>query len=160
MRLSVLSFLCALMLSSLGSVIAQSDVYIQINHKLDTDPFDFSVEHTNNLGDEFNVTRLEYYMSSITITHDGGIETVVPETWILANAGTFTNVYLGSFDITTLESVSFGIGVEGDYNHLDPASYPSEHPLAPKSPSMHWGWSPGYRFVAMEGSGGWFNPDL
>src|SRR5690606_31314969 len=28
------------------------------------------------------------------------------------------------------------------------------HPLGPKSPSMHWGWTAGYRFVAYEGSGG------
>ena len=27
-------------------------------------------------------------------------------------------------------------------------------PLAPKSPSMHWGWASGYRFVALEGKSG------
>jgi hypothetical protein len=28
------------------------------------------------------------------------------------------------------------------------------HPLAPKFPSMHWGWASGYRFVAIEGKSG------
>ena len=37
---------------------------------------------------------------------------------------------------------------------MDPASYPSSHPLAPKNPSMHWGWAAGYRFIAFEGFGG------
>lgn len=134
--------------------IAQSDVYFQINHKLDTEIFDFESTSVNNLGEEFNFTRLEYYLSSITLVHDGGIETLVPDTWILVDAGTFTNVYLGNFDVTNLESISFGVGVEEEVNHLDPTTYPSDHPLAPQAPAMQWGWAAGYRFVAMEGNAG------
>jgi len=61
---------------------------------------------------------------------------------------------LGNFSITTLEGVKFSVGVDPSVNNLDPASYPMSHPLAPKSPSMHWGWAAGYRFVAMEGKSG------
>jgi hypothetical protein len=53
-----------------------------------------------------------------------------------------------------LEKIQFSIGVDGAHNHLDPASYPSNHPLAPKNPTMHWGWTSGYRFIALEGFAG------
>ena len=64
------------------------------------------------------------------------------------------NAFLGSHDITTLESVRFGVG-RSEHNHLDPSAYPGDHPLAPQLPSMHWGWASRYfhRF-GMEGWAG------
>lgn len=108
----------------------------------------------NNMDHDFEVTRLEYYISGITIIHDNGTATPVPDTWILVNAASATEVELGSFPITEVEAIHFTIGVDPEHNHLDPASFPSSHPLAPKSPSMHWGWTAGYRFLALEGYGG------
>ena len=61
---------------------------------------------------------------------------------------------MGSHSITSIEGVNFHIGVDAGKNHADPASYNMSHPLAPKNPSMHWGWTSGYRFIAMEGKGG------
>ena len=71
---------------------------------------------------------------------------------ILVDANEATSIELGNFDITDVESIRFHIGVEEASNHLDPASYPNTYPLSPQFPSMHWGWSAGYRFVAMEGN--------
>ena len=133
---------------------AQTDVYFNINHLLGSTPFAFNTTATNNINQDFQVTRLQYYIAEIKLIHDGGTETVIPDFWILVDASSSTNQLLGNFNITNLESIEFGIGVEGAYNHLDPASYPVAHPLGPKSPSMHWGWSAGYRFLAMEGKSG------
>ncbi len=130
---------------------AQTDVYFSINHYLGSNPFAFDNAATNNFGNVFNVKRLEYYIAEIEIIHDGGQSTPVSDTWILVDAGTPVNQLLGSFNINQIEAIRFGIGVEYSHNHLDPSTYPSAHPLAPKSPSMHWGWTSGYRFVAMEG---------
>lgn len=147
-----IALLPAVLIGSL--TFGQSDVYLQINHQLGEVPFAFDTEVTNNLGDNFSVDRMEYYLSEITLVHDGGTETAVPDTWILVDGGVFTNVYLGSYELTTLEGIRFGVGVDAEHNHEDPSLYPSDHPLAPKSPSMHWGWAAGYRFVAMEGKSG------
>lgn len=108
----------------------------------------------NNMDHDFEVTRLEYYISGITIIHDNGTATSVPDTWILVNAASATEVYLGSFPVNEVEALHFTIGVDPEHNHLDPASFAPSHPLAPKSPSMHWGWTSGYRFLALEGNGG------
>lgn len=136
------------------SAKAQNDINLRINHFLGTKPFTFNTTATNNLDNDFQLQRFEYYISSIVITHDSGLTTAVPSKWILVDADSTTIEFLGNFPITTVESIQFSIGVEGASNHNDPALYASNHPLAPKSPSMHWGWSAGYRFVAMEGMTG------
>ncbi len=131
---------------------SQSNLILNINHKLGNSSFNFGQNATNNQGDVFGVTRLEYYIAEVKLTYDGGQDTTLQDFWILVNGGTTTNMPLGTFNISTLESVSFGIGVQSSINHLDPTAYPAAHPLSPKSPSMHWGWTAGYRFVAMEGT--------
>ena len=133
---------------------AQTDVYLNIAHLLGAQPFALNTITTSPESEDFTVNRLEYYLSEITLIHDGGQETPVVNTWILVNAANASNYFLGNFSVTTLEGVKFGIGVNAAVNHLDPSSYPAAHPLAPKSPSMHWGWSAGYRFLALEGKSG------
>ena len=130
---------------------AQTDVKLWIDHQLGGNPFAFNLTGSNNLGHNFNVSRLEYYISGIVLEHDGGTLTEIEDYWILANAGTDTTYDLGAYNITTLEAIHFAVGVDPDHNHLDPSTYAAEHPLAPKTPSMHWGWGPGYRFLAVEG---------
>lgn len=143
--------LIALAMVSIGGLFGQKNVHFEINHYLDAAPFAFNQTTSNNLGDNFQVDRLEYYISEVTLYHDGGQVTPVANTWLLINASTPTSVALGSFNITVLDSVGFAVGVDSSVNHDDPSLWPSGHPLAPRSPSMHWGWVGGYRFVAMEG---------
>ena len=133
---------------------AQNTVHFNLNHMLGQEPFAMGTGAQNNLGHDFNVSRLQYYISKIAITHDGGMTTWIEDLWILVDAGQPTLVDLGSHDINHVEKVGFHIGVDPDHNHSDPATYPQGHPLAPQFPSMHWGWSAGYRFVAFEGMGG------
>lgn len=133
---------------------AQQNVTLKINHLLGSSPFAMSQTTSNNLSNQFNITRLEYYISDIKLVHDGGQITSVPNTWILVDAAQVSSTPLGLFNITTLESITFAVGVEAPINNADPNLQPTSHPLAPKSPSMHWGWAAGYRFVAIEGNTG------
>lgn len=130
------------------------DVYLRINHLLGSVKFDPNHTASNDLGDNFNVKRLDYYISEITLIHDGGQQTQVAGHYLLVKAMEQTNDLLGSFNITTLEGIQFGIGVDPGVNHSDITLYTSGHPLSFQSPSMHWGWAAGYRFVAMEGKAG------
>jgi hypothetical protein len=132
---------------------AQKDVYFKLNHTLGTSSFAFNQTTPNNIGSDFQITRLQYYISNIILHHDG-TQTPVSNTFILVDASTVTNELLGNFNLTTLDSISFAIGVGNAENHLDPTLYLAGHPLAPQAPSMHWGWTAGYRFVAIEGVSG------
>lgn len=136
---------------------SQTNVMLKINHKLGTEDFAYGTVASNNLGHEFKAERLEYYLTQITIVHDGGTETAVPlEVVALVQPGeeVSTSIALGSYDVTAIESVKFYIGVYEPINNQDPTLFPVDHPLGPKSPSMHWGWTAGYRFIAYEGVGG------
>ncbi|MEL6650628.1 MAG: MbnP family protein [Bacteroidota bacterium] len=105
-------------------------------------------------GYDLKIERLEYYLSELIIIHDGGQQTPVPNTWLLIRADEDTAFSLGSHNVQSIEGLNFSVGVNYDVNHADPSTYPAEHPLAPKNPSMHWGWNAGYRFAAVEGYAG------
>jgi len=135
------------------NVFAQNTVKLNINHELGTSLFAINAPAQNNMGDDFKITRLEYYLSQFIIVHDGGTETNVTGVYALVDASEGTVIDLGSHNITAVEAVKFHIGVDSATNHLDPTSFPATHALAPKSPSMHWGWASGYRFAALEGMG-------
>lgn len=133
---------------------AQTNVYFKINQKLDGNTFAYSTGTSNSLSNNYDFTRLQYYISQIKLTYDGGQDTVLLDWYLLVDAGQAVNELLGSFNFTTLESVSFGVGVDGSKNHADPSTYASGHALGFQSPSMHWGWAAGYRFAALEGNAG------
>jgi len=133
---------------------AQTNVYLKINHLLNGQAFAFNTTATNNLNNEFKVKRLEYYVSQVNIIHDGGQVTPAATQYLLLDASSQVNEMIGNLNITSIEGIQMSIGVEAPTNNGDPSAYPAGHPLAPKMPSMHWGWASGYRFVAMEGTSG------
>src|SRR6056300_739408 len=144
----------AIMLLMAVNVFAQKDVKLTINHKLGTKNFAFNTESQNDLGHKFKLSRLEYYISGISIIHDGGTETKVSDVYILTKANQTDTILLGNLNVTSIESINFSVGVDPGVNNGDPAQWGSLHPLSPKFPSMHWGWASGYRFVALEGKSG------
>lgn len=150
-KVSLLSFL---LLTIIFSSNAQKKVTLTIKHMLGTTPFAFSKTAANNLGQNFNINRVDYYISQIAIIHDGGMLMTVPNKYILAKGSANVNEDLGTFTVTNVEGIKFFIGVEAPTNNGDPSLWPSTHPLSPKSPSMQWGWSAGYRFIALEGKAG------
>lgn len=133
---------------------SQTEVVLQLNHKVNGQPFilgqTYEVDST-----QVSFDRLQYYMCDFVVTHDGGQETALTDKYILVNADDNEVHSLGEWDIQSVESVSFGIGVDAAHNvGIDPTTYPAGHPLAPQQPSMHWGWASGYRFLAFEGFSG------
>lgn len=137
------------------SVLAQTEVEVKINHQIQGQNFAFNQTAQNNAGHEFQLNRMEYYLTRFTIIHDGGNETAVHDSVVfLVNADNPQNMYLGNFNVSVIEGIKFHVGVHTPTNHEDPTQYSTAHPLGPKAPSMHWGWTAGYRFIALEGMGG------
>ena len=143
-----------LVLLGFGS-IAQNSVILNINHSMGDQALEMGQAYTqSDLNYEFSINSLRYYVSQLEIVHDGGNVTEIEDTWLLVNVEEEMSYNLGDYNIDEIEEIRFGIGVEQDANHLDPTTYPEDHPLALQNPSMHWGWASGYRFAALEGKTG------
>lgn len=151
MKKIILSVL-VLLVASQG--YSQKTIKLAFNHNLGANSFAFNTESVNDVSNKFKVTRLEYYISGISIVHDSGKVTEATDVYALVDPTKISEIDLGKHDVTNIEAINFSIGVDSKVNNEDPTKWPSSHPLAPKSPSMHWGWAAGYRFVAMEGGAG------
>lgn len=147
--------LSVLSLFALLSVVqAQNKVTLHLSPRLGAAPFALNTPVSAG-SYEYKITRLEYYISEIKITHDGGQVTPMTDMYLLVRPAIDSMYDLGTHpDITNVENITFSVGVDQAHNHLDPAAYPANHPLAPQNPAMQWGWSAGYRFVAIEGKAG------
>ncbi len=149
------SFFTLILVSLLMTAAAQNGVKLRFEHTMGGESLEFMQSYAHpDLGYDFNITRLEYYVSEIAIVHDGGQTTPVADTWLLVDAAEQEDFDLGQHSITDVEAITFHVGVDPEHNHLDPTLWPANHPLAPQNPSMHWGWTAGYRFVCLEGKTG------
>ncbi|MEO6040065.1 MAG: MbnP family protein [Saprospiraceae bacterium] len=142
---------CLTALSWLSVAQAQSNLKLHISPRLGNQAFALNTVISAGTYD-YKITRLEYYVCQIKITHDGEQITPLTDLHLLVRPAVDSIYDLGPFpDIQNVEAITFSIGVDQAHNHLDPSSYPPDHPLAPQDPAMHWGWAAGYRFVAIEG---------
>ncbi|MFN8281257.1 MAG: MbnP family protein [Saprospiraceae bacterium] len=154
MNKSTLFVIQFLLFSYLAS--AQQEILLSIVPRLGNQQFALDAQVTHPGGTyPMKFTRFEYYISEIKITHDGGIVTPCNGLYLLVRPNTDSIFNLGQLpDVQKIEAITFSIGVPEDVNHLDPTTYLAGHPLAPQDPSMHWGWTAGYRFSAIEGDAG------
>jgi hypothetical protein len=98
------------------------------------------------------ITRAQFYLSEIGIQLTDGTLMPITDQYILVNANTPNAEFdLGSWPLDAAHGTTLHLGVPKIVNHNDPATYPADHPLALQNPTMHWGWSSGYRFIAIEG---------
>lgn len=132
---------------------AQTQVNLSIAHQINGGNFALNQGFKNNVNDDFSLTQVVYYISQITLFHDGGMQTPVTGKYLFVNAASGTFVQnLGSFSgITNMDSIKFYVGVDSPNNHVDPSLFPNGDPLAVTIPEMYWGWAAGRRFVRMEG---------
>ena len=102
--------------------------------------------------------RLCYLLSDFKVRKKNGTWINISDSYAYVDAGkgytdfSFADVPQGSYD-----SVSFMIGLDSVVNYGDPKKWPETHPLNPVYSNMHWSWTQGYVFYAMEGY--YYHPD-
>jgi len=141
------------LIGSAGISAQNKSVSLNINHLLNGTQFSTIFPAIAPGGYYFRVSSLRYYLSKIKIKHGGGKIDDVTGLYILVNPLVNNEYILGNFDVTNVEAIELGIGIDSATNHLDPTKYPAGDPLAMQDPTMHWGWA-GYRFIAFDGQAG------
>ena len=142
---------CLLILVSIGAMAQKEmkSVTLQFNHLADSVKLEYNKGYKDWQNNSYTFTRSQFYESEISLKHNSGEVTDLTD-YLLVDPETI-EYDLGEHELGTLESIVFYVGVPQSVNHNDPSAYPSDHPLYPQNPSMHWGWASGYRFWALEG---------
>ena len=136
---------------------AQKNVFLKIYPKVNGTDLTIGSDYIDQQGVIFNLDYFNYYLSGLSVTHDGGQSVDLSDTVFLVKSTDFI-LYLGYLNVTNVESVTFSIGVPPELNTasgtnaLDISVYPEGHPLSFQDPSMYWGWSAGYIFLVTGGN--------
>jgi len=134
---------------------------IEFKHFVGDKSFVLNQNYQNGLGENFEITRFDYYISNIVLTTKDGKEVRLFNSYHLIKGNDPKSQVLNLPNIPTAEykSISFLIGIDKKRNQsgiqmgaLDPAN------------DMFWTWKTGYVFLKLEGksdvsnlSGGKFN---
>lgn len=100
----------------------------------------------------YSVTRLSYLLSGFSIQRDTGEWVELGEQYAYIDEGKRrTRFFLKDVPEGSYKSIRFSLGVPKAINHSDPAQFSPEHPLNPNLNQLHWNWTGGYIFMALEG---------
>ncbi|MEZ4938778.1 MAG: MbnP family protein [Crocinitomicaceae bacterium] len=130
----------------------QTNLSLKIRHLWKNAHFSYGQQYTDQNDNVLDLGRVQYYLSNFYIVHDGGQVTPLDSVFVLASGNISTYALDTVLGITTIDSIGFDLGIDSNWNHLDPNLYDSSHPLAPQVPTMHWGWTGGYNFLVLEGN--------
>jgi cytochrome c peroxidase len=126
---------------------------VRIEPRFNSRPLVFdALALTNAAGQSLSVTRLDFLLSDIALRRSDG-------TWLnQSNRQAFISLrekrasfHLGNLPAGNYDRIRFHVGLPPALNHANPASYDAGHPLNPNLDGLHWGWSGGYVFFAIEG---------
>lgn len=143
------------MLAAIAAATAQTNrpVAFTFTHKVGDDTLSINKTFFQIWnGKLLSITRAQFYLSEIELGLPDGGYLPLDGRYLLVDASQPLERYdLGTWPVDAVSGVKMGLGVDPEHNHLDPTAWPADHPLYPKNPSMHWGWTAGYTFMALEG---------
>ncbi len=132
------------------TIVAQTTVELNIQHKFEKSTFVAGQPYMDNNGRAILISNIQYYLSDIELVYDGG-QTVSIDNQHFLMAGETSSYNLGtvSADIQELEKINFNLGVAAAANLNTPAAYTPGHPLAAQD--MYSNSEQSYIFIAIEG---------
>ncbi|MFK7787085.1 MAG: MbnP family protein [Crocinitomicaceae bacterium] len=131
---------------------AQINVNIDFRPRVNGNHLTLNTTVQDLTGVDMTIEFFNYYVSNVHIIHDGGQDLDLSDTVFIVTTDDHT-LELGMLNVTNIESIDFGIGVPQSLNHEDITQYNEGHPLSWQTPSMHWGWTSGYKFLLVNGYG-------
>lgn len=143
----------AIVLATFGAFAQNNEVVFRFDHRAGAQPLALDTTvFTLPDGRKALLTRAEFYISEISLHQPDGSKLPLNNFYLLVNAKDPGRTYsAGNQAVNAYSGLTLHLGVDAAHNHLDPSSYPAGHPLAHQNPTMHWGWTAGYRFMAIEG---------
>lgn len=108
--------------------------------------------YQNNTGDTLIYSRSDFIFSNFKlIAEDSSIINFENTYAFIKGAEPDTFVLPLSIPSGHYVGLTFDLGLDSAINHSDPSSWWPSHPLNPTLNNLHWGWTGGYVFAALEG---------
>jgi cytochrome c peroxidase len=138
---------------ALGAALHAEDLNLEVTLRWRGAPLTVpSADLAGTNGQLVRVTRFAALVSGVSLARPDGSTVQLDGQYGLIDAerGRLTvalrNVPAGRYHGLALE-----LGLPSTLNHADPSRWPARHPLNPIENGLHWGWSGGYVFAAIEG---------
>lgn len=138
---------------ALSVALHAEDLRIEVNLRWRDTPLAVPSEDlAGSSGQLVRMTRFAALVSGVALARPDGSTVQLDGQYGLLDAErgrlafTLRNVPAGNYS-----GLSFELGLPAPVNHADPSQWPARHPLNPIENGLHWGWSGGYVFAAIEG---------
>jgi len=122
---------------------------LEFEHSFGDRDFDFDSVYTNGHGQSMQFTRLNYYVSNVTLTKTDGSTWSEPESYHLVKLSSPESTLLSISNVPAgdYSAYSFAIGVDSARN-VSGAQTGALDPIN----EMFWSWNSGYKFIVAEGT--------
>jgi hypothetical protein len=129
-----------------------SSLKITMDHKMGSADMAYNEDLILPSLESVQMSRLSYLLGGFYLIDGNNNKVPLAGQYALIEAHkgdvTFTLTDIPFGDYT---SVGFSIGLDSITNHGNPNQYAADHPLSPINNSLHWNWTGGYIFTALEG---------
>lgn len=104
-------------------------------------------------GELFSVSNWSILVSHLALVKENGDTVQLGDgyQWVSFSGGRTTFKY-DNLPEGNYKGLSFMLGLDSAINHGDPNKWPANHPLNAFTTGLHWGWSGGYIFQALDGN--------
>lgn len=126
-------------------------VDLSFTHLVGTESFAFNTDYTDDFGNKYQFFRADWYLRVSGFVDQDSNPQIVSDSYYLKIDPSVTTVNYGEYSPMTLYNLQWAVGVDSVTNHMDPNIHELGSALGNQSPSMHWGWSSGYIFCALDG---------
>jgi hypothetical protein len=135
-----------------GTEASSASMDFTINHTVGDQDFITGTQYIVGDNDKATFSRYAYLLGSFYLTTQEGTEVVLDSQYALIEAhNEMTTFTLTEVPFGTYTSIGFSVGLDSETNHGNPNQYSNNHPLNSNNNSLHWGWTGGYIFTAIEG---------
>ncbi|GDY23879.1 hypothetical protein LBMAG56_52260 [Verrucomicrobiota bacterium] len=160
-RRALLVLVAALLFGALP-LSAATRLTLVIHHQYGGQPLALdSATLTNAAGERHSVTRLAYLLGEPSLRPaaasdgaDGAAGWLTSRDWFaFADAGGGRTTHeLRGLPARSFDALRFHIGPDAATDRADPSVYPAQHALNPTVNGLHWGWTGGFVYLALEGN--------
>lgn len=134
----------------------KGSLVIEFDSQVGDDDLELNTQYTNASGEEFTVTKFNYYISNITLTKTNGKDFVVPQDesyfLIIEDEAASHEIELTGIPAGDYDKITFTIGVDSLRSTMDISKRTGVLDPAQGHDGMYWTWNSGYIFFKMEGT--------